>query len=114
MHNHGPLEQVLVIDPDPIHAASLKEALERAECRVSIQRDHRTAIDALKVERVDTVVVVARSQAWWKSELRLLWAAISGSERLPEILCLLRWPSGGRPDDRLFGDQLKVRVLHEA
>jgi CheY-like chemotaxis protein len=106
------MEQVLIIDSDPIHAANLKEALEAAECRVSVHRDQRAAIDALKEQRVNTVVVVPRSPAWWRSDLNLFCNALSGSKRMPDILCLLRWPSKG-PDDRLYGDQLSVQVLHE-
>jgi DNA-binding response OmpR family regulator len=106
------MEQVLIIDSDPIHAADLKEALEAAEYRVSVHRDHQTAIGVVKAQLVNTVVVVPRSPAWWRSDLKLLCNALSGSERMPTILCLLRWPSKG-PDDRLYGDQLSVKVLHE-
>jgi CheY-like chemotaxis protein len=106
------MEQVLIIDSDLIHAADLKEALEATECHVSVHSDQRTAIEALKTQRVNTVVVVPRSQAWWRSDLRLFCNAMFGSGRMPEVLCLLRWPSKG-PDDRLYGEQLSVKVLHE-
>lgn len=106
------MDQVLIIDSDPIHASNLKEALEAAECRVSVHRDQRTAIEALNTQRVNAVVVVPRSPTWWRSDLKLFCRAMSDSEQMPEIFCLLRWPSKG-PDDRLYGDQLSVKVLHD-
>jgi CheY-like chemotaxis protein len=106
------MEQVMIVDPDPIHAAGLKEALEAADYLVSVHHDHRTAMQAVIPQGNSTVVFVSSSPSWWRNDLKALCESVANTKHAIDVVCLLRWPSIG-PADRLFGDQFNVRVLHE-
>lgn len=106
------MEQVLIVDPDHNHATGLKEALEAADCRVSVHHDYRTAMQAVIPQEISTVVFVSSSPSWWRNDLKALCESVANTKHAMDVVCLLRWPSIG-PADRLFGDELNVRVLHE-
>ena len=106
------MEQVLIVDPDPIHAIALKEALEAANYFVSVHRNHQTATHAAVSQSISAVVFVSSSPSWWRNDLKAFCASVANTKHAMDIVCLLRWPSIG-PTDRLFGDELNVRVLHE-
>ena len=55
------MEQVLIVDPDHNHATSLKDALNAADCRVSVHHDHRIAMQAVIHHGVNAVVFVSSS-----------------------------------------------------
>jgi hypothetical protein len=112
MRIKGIMDDVVIVDSDPAHAENLKDALEAAGCKVSLYSYQRNVVDAVAVQYVDAVVIVPRSRSWWMHDLKHLRDALINLDGLPEILCLLRWHSEG-PADRLYGDQLNVRVLHE-
>ena len=103
---------VLIIDSDLKHAAELAHALHRIGLHVSVFRDRRMAVEALRKESADLVVIMFDSPSWWRNDLKSFCDAIRSGECVLEIVCVLRWPPNG-PDDRLYGDQLKVEVLHE-
>lgn len=106
------MDRVLIVDPDPAHAENLQEALVAAGCKASVHPDQRNAIEEITAQSADIVVIVPRSRSWWKQDLKHLRDTLSKLDNQPEMLCLLRWDSEG-PADRLYGDQLNVRVLHE-
>lgn len=106
------MEQVLIVDPDPIHAIALKEALEAANYFVSVHCNHRTATDAALSQGISAVVFVSSSPSWWRNDLKDFCESVANTKHAIDVVCLLRWPSIG-PTDRLFGDELNVRVLHE-
>jgi DNA-binding NtrC family response regulator len=106
------MEQILIVDPDRNHAIGLKEALEAADCCVSVHHDHRTAMKAVIPQGISTVVFVSSSPSWWRNDLKALCESAANIQHTIAVVCLLRWPSIG-PADRLFGDQLNVRVFHE-
>ena len=106
------MDHVLILDSDPEHAAELAHALHRIGLHASVSRDRQMAVEALRKERSDLAVIVFRSPSWWRNDLKSFCDAVRSVERVPEIVCVLRWPPNG-PNDRLYGDQLKVGVLHE-
>jgi hypothetical protein len=106
------MDSVVIFDSDPVHAENLKEALVAAGCQVSVHPNQRNAAEAVAVQTVDAVVIVYESRSWWMRDLKRLRDAFTNLDTIPEVVCLLRWPSQG-PADRLYGDQLNVRVIHE-
>ena len=106
------MDKILLVDPDPNHSSDLECALRLQNCRVSVCTEQLSAIQATTIQGVDLIVSVSRSRAMWRKELESFCGALYSLERRPAILCVLRWPPDG-PDDRLFGDRLHVRVLHE-
>jgi DNA-binding NtrC family response regulator len=106
------MERVLIIDPEHTRAENLKEALMDLGFKVSIHADQRNAVVALAAHNADAVVIVPGSRCAWMKDLKHLREALTILDDLPEILCLLHWPSEG-PADRLYGEQLDVKVLHE-
>lgn len=106
------MEQILIVDPDPIHSTALKEALEAANYFVSVHRDHRTAMHAVVSEGISAVVFVSSSPSWWRNDLKAFCESMANTKHAMHVVCLLRWPSIG-PTDRLFGDELNVSVFHE-
>lgn len=106
------MEQILIVDPDPVHATALKQALEAANYFVSIHRNHRTAMQAMGCQGIRAAVFVSSSPSWWRMDLKAFCESVANTKHSLDVVCLLRWPSIG-PADRLFGDELKVRVIHE-
>ena len=106
------MNNLVIFDSDPVHAENLKEALVAAGCKVSVHPDQRNALEAVPAQSVDAVVIVPRSRSWWMQDLRRLRDVFTYLDNPPDILCLLRWHPDG-PADRLYGDQLNVKVLHE-
>jgi hypothetical protein len=107
------MDQVLIIDSDPIHAAELEDALLAVNFRVFVSIEELpTAIEANLAVGINLVVFVPHFAAGWRNDLELICRATRSLVRQPAILCVLRWPSNG-PSDRIFGDLLNVRVLHE-
>lgn len=106
------MEHVLIVDPDPIHATALKDALEAANYFVSVHRDRRTAMQAVASQGISAVVFVSSSPSWWRDDLKAFCESVANAKHAMDVVCLLRWLSIG-PTDRLFGDELNVRVLHE-
>jgi len=112
LRREGIMEHVLIVDPDAIHSAGMEDALEAADYLVSVHRDYRTIMQALIPEGISTVVFVSSSPSRWRNDLKALCGSMADAKRAIDVLCLLRWPSVG-PGDRLFGEQLNVRVIHE-
>ncbi|HUN84795.1 MAG TPA: hypothetical protein VMU48_10470 [Terracidiphilus sp.] len=106
------MEEILIVDPDPVHATALKEALETADYIVSVHRDQRTAMQAVVSQGIRAVVFVSSSPSWWRNDLKAFCESVANAKYEMDVVCLLRWPSI-EPTDRLFGDELNVRVLHE-
>lgn len=106
------MEEILIVDPDPIHATALKEALETADYFVSVHRDQRTATQAVASQDICAVVFVSSSPSWWRNDLKAFCESVANTKHMMDLVCLLRWPSIG-PAERIFGDQLDVSVLHE-
>lgn len=106
------MEWVVIVDPDSIHAMALKDALEAANYFVSAHGDHRTATQTVISRGVSAVVFVSSSPSWWRADVKAFRESMAKAKHAVDVVCLLRWPSTG-PTDRLFGDELNVRVLHE-
>jgi hypothetical protein len=110
--NARPQKKVLLLDGDAIHSKILAEALEASGLFVILSHTRQSSLELLKQEHFDFAIVVFRSRAWWKEELRCFCDSIWSRDRTTQVVCVLRWIPDG-PDDRLFGDTLNVGVLHE-
>lgn len=106
------MDRILIVDADTTHAAALTEALISVNFLVEACRNYRTAINGLQKQGADIVVVVPGSSSWWRNDLKSFCDAIRYFDRQPQIVCVLRWPPHG-PNDRLFGEELNVEVIHE-
>jgi DNA-binding response OmpR family regulator len=106
------MDRVLIVDAELTHAATLADALHGVSFHAAICRDYQTAVDVLEKQGADFVLMVPRSSSWWRNDLKSFCDAIRHIEPRPEIVCVLRWSANG-PNDRLFGNELNVVVLHE-
>lgn len=104
--------RVMIVDADAVHVAAMEEALLAVNCKVVVCAELPAAVETLRTEPVDVVVMVHSSRAPWKKDVESLSKAVRQLEEQPHVLCILRGPYRG-PSDRLYGDQLNVRVLHE-
>ena len=103
---------VLILDSDSAHAAELAHGLQAASCRTTVCLDRQQAIGISRAQQVDIVVLVPASSSQWRTDTESYCKAVREIENPPLIMCVLHGPSKG-PSDRLYGDQLGVRVLHE-
>lgn len=106
------INQVLIVDSDPTHAAGLENALQTVNCRVSVCTEQETALNIMRAERINIVIAVAPSAAQWRRDAHSLCDAVSQLEEQPQIVCVLRCPYRG-PAERLYGDRLNIKVLYE-
>lgn len=107
-----PCDHILILDADVDHAEELAEALSVVGFRASVVRARDAVVAAIKRGVVDLVIIVPHSPSWWRNDLKSFCEAIRNVADRPEIMCVLPWPAKG-PGDRIFGDELNVRVLHE-
>ena len=112
MDERTPTDRVLIVDADALHVAALEDELRTVNCRVSVCSGLQAAVATLRAEHVDLVVMVPPFPARWKEDADSLCDAVRQLEDRPQILCILRGPYRG-PGNRLYGDRLNVRVLHE-
>lgn len=112
MEERSPIDQVLIVDSDPVHAADLEDALHMVNCRVLVCSERASALNTLQAEHVDLVVMVPASPTQWRKDAKFLCDAVRESEKQPQIVCVLRGPYKG-PSDRLYGDRLNIKVLYE-
>ena len=106
------MEQVLIIDPDPIHATDLEDALHPVNCGVLVCSEQEAALNTIRAEHVDLVIMVPPSPALWRKDVDSLCDAMRQLEKRPQIVCVLRGPYKG-PAERLYGDRLDIKVLYE-
>lgn len=104
--------RVMIVDADAAHVAAMEEALLAINCKVAVCAELSAAVETLRTEPIDVVVMVHSSRAQWKKDVDSLCRAVRELEEQPHVLCVLRGPYRG-PSDRLYGDQLNVQVLHE-
>ena len=112
MDERSPIDQVLIVDSDPIHAAELEDALKMVNCKVLVCPEQEVALNTLQAEHVDLVVMVPASPAQWRKDAKSLCDAVRKFEKRPQIVCVLRCPYKG-PSERLYGDRLNIKVLYE-
>jgi len=103
---------IAILDDDFAHAQKLYEALESSTCRISIFSERVDVVNVAKAESINLIIFVSHSRSHWRGELKSLCAAIAHVHPRPSVLSVLRWPLGG-PDDRIYGDELNVSVIHE-
>jgi hypothetical protein len=105
------MARVLLLDPDPVHAAELKTAL-RALTGDTTVCGRLEEVSRLLRERTEVLIAVSEGGELWKAEakrLRQLTDKVAGTI---QIICLLRGPYRG-PGDRLHGARHGIRVIHE-
>ena len=105
------IDHIVIIDDDPIHAAELRASLASATRIISLV----STIDEISGEQplnIQIVILVTRSSWTWKQDLGQVRSVTCKCEERPIILCLLRWLSHG-PAERLFGDRVNAKVIHE-
>jgi DNA-binding response OmpR family regulator len=112
MNERSPIDKVLILDADPIHAADLEDALDTVNCKVLVCAEQGAALNAIRTEFVDLVVMVPLSPMRWRRDAKSLCDAMSQLEEWPRIICVLRGPYRG-PAERLYGDRLNIKVMYE-
>ena len=112
MDERSPINQVLIVNSDPIHAANLEDALHAVNCRVLVCVEKEGALNTIRTEHVDLVIMVPPSPAMWRKDADSFCDAVRQLEEQPQIVCLLRGPYKG-PGERLYGDRLNIKVMYE-
>jgi DNA-binding response OmpR family regulator len=112
MDQRGPIDQILIVDSDPVHAAELEDALHTVNCRVLVCSEQEAALNTIRAEHVDLLIVVPSSPELWRKDAESLCDAVRQFEERPQIVCILRGPYRG-PAERLYGDRLSIKVLYE-
>lgn len=112
MDASNPRGRVLIVDSDPVHGAEIEDALHSVNCKVFVCSALETALQTVRVEQIDLVVVVPNSPAHWRKRAESFSEAVRQLEEPPQIVFVLRCPYMG-PADRLYGDRLNIKVLHE-
>ena len=111
-HNDDPSGHVTVVDDDPEHASSLGYTLTSSGFRVTVCDTPEALLESIVLDHAEFVLIVFRSAHLWRQVLESLCESVHHLGFLPTIVCVLRWVPKS-PSERLFGDRLKVVVLHE-
>ncbi len=106
------MDTILILDPDPEHAAALGRALMALSCRAILCRGRREALDILRRRVVDIVVLVAKVTDEWKACMEALSGVATQCTNPPGITCIIRGPYGG-PSEKLYGARRGIRVIYE-
>jgi CheY-like chemotaxis protein len=106
------MERVLIVDPDGVHAAELQRSLESVGCEVAVHGNQKDALDIIRNDCPDIVVMVPRSPMTLSDALASARSAMRHLEFPPELLFVLRWSRRG-PAERLLGHRWNVQVLYE-
>lgn len=106
------MANVLLIDPDWKHAFKIACALRLVSPRIILHADVQDAAETLRAEQIDLVISIPDIDRDWKREVETLQEETSKMLNPPQILCVLRSPYRG-PEDRLYGAQRGIQVIHE-
>ncbi len=106
------MDLVLIVDPDAVHAAELRQALEFVGCEVAVYGDAKNALEMIRSVCPELVVVVPRSPMTLADALASMHSAVNHLECQPELLFVLRWKSGSLAE-RLLGDRWDAQVIYE-
>jgi DNA-binding response OmpR family regulator len=68
MDERSPIDQVLIVDSDPIHVAELEDALKMVNCKVLVCTEQEAALNTIRAEHVDLVIMVPFSPALWRKD----------------------------------------------
>jgi len=103
---------VLLLDPDPHHAAAVVGALRVISCKTLVASDLRNAIHLLSTQAVECVVMASVADGVWHHEVDAISHAAHELPDPPDIICLLRGPYRG-PNDRVYAARKGVVLIHE-
>jgi DNA-binding response OmpR family regulator len=103
---------VLILDSDSAHAAELVRELQTASCRTTMCSERQDAMDILRKQQIDIVILVSNPAVDWKSSAKWLYCASRHLQNPPQIVCVIRTPYQG-PSERLYGARHGVRVIYE-
>ena len=106
------IDQVLIVDSDPIHVAELEDALQTVNCKVLVCPEQEAALNIMRAEHIDLVIMVPSSPALWRKDAECFCDAVRQLGERLQIVCVLRGPYKG-PGERLYGDRLNIKVLYE-
>ena len=106
------MNQILLLDPDPHHAAAVMAALRGIPCRVLVVPDLCNAIHLVRVQTVECVVVVSSPDTDWQTLVDAIQLTARGLPDQPDIICLLRGPYRGS-NDRVYAARKGFVLLHE-
>ena len=103
---------VLLVDPNPHHAAAVVGALRGISCKIIVIPDRPNAIHLMRVHAVECVVMASASDVDWHQETDILLQAAHELPNPPDIICLLRGPYQG-PNDRVYATRKGFVLIHE-
>ena len=111
MDERSAISQVLIVDSDPNHVAELEDVLQTVKCRILVRSGQEAALDTIRKEHIDLVIMVPPLPANWRKDVKSLCDAVHLLGETLQIVCVLRAPLNG-PGERLYGDKLGIRVMH--
>jgi len=103
---------VLILGSDDVLAHELARGLQSVSCRTTVCCDRQQAIDTLKKQAVDIVVLISGTATDWKTSVEAFRGTLDQLQDPPQIICVLCGPYRG-PADRLYGARRGVRVIYE-
>jgi len=106
------MNYILLFDPDSHHAAAVMAALRGIPCRVLVVPGLQNAIQLMRVQAVECVVVVSHPEADWQALMDSVQIAARAQFDPPDLLCLLRGPYRGS-NDRVYAARKGFVLVHE-
>jgi len=106
------MNRILLLDPDPYHAAAVVGALRGIPCKAIVVPDLRNAIQLMRVQVVECVVVVSHPKSDWQIQVDAIRLVARDQPDPPDTICLLRGPYQG-PTDRVYAARKGFVLLHE-
>jgi len=106
------MEQILVIDRDPIHRSALTEALGRYSRSTLACVCLEEALSAIERQAFTLIIVVAHARVDWYADVDIIRHAALRQLHPPQIVCLLRGPYRG-PTEQVYAARRGFRVVYE-
>jgi DNA-binding NtrC family response regulator len=106
------MEQILIVDPDTIHACTVTEALRRVSRSILACTCAEDAIAAIEREALAVIIVVADVRIDWYVDVDVIRHVAFQHPDPPRIICLLRGPYCG-PSDRVYATRKGFKVIYE-
>lgn len=103
--------RILIIGKDPSHIVAFTDALSAKGLEALVCNDPNMLPEFAGIGSIDCILFIAHSRALWKRDAGIVAHAIQTGNYPIDVLCVLPWASDG-PQDRLYGDTLRVEVFH--
>jgi hypothetical protein len=106
------MDQILVIDADPVHRRAVTESLGTLPCAILTCGDVQTAAMLLREREFIATVVATTPDSDWSRKLERIRHILLAVRQQTELICLRPVPYPGATE-RVYADRKGFKVVYE-